>query len=184
MTDVINISADYKGTAFLDALCTLPVCEYSLWQQRPEANFIATLRNGGGSSAYVPTTSIMSLSDEFVPQVGGQSASGYILDARNEGVENVWLQNTCAGLVGGGAYTHSGVMASNLAYQLALDALTNPGPGKVSRLDLASACGNAVIPGMSISDVVDTENTSPVAFYNIFTHQAEPGEPPIKSYAE
>lgn len=183
MTDVINISADYKGTAFLDILCVLPICEYSLWQQRPEATFIATLRNGGGSSAYVPTTSIMSLTDEFVPQIDGQSASGYILDARSVGVTNVWLQNVCAGQLGGGVYTHSGVMASNLAYQLALDALTNPGPGEISRLDLASACGTAVIPGMSVSDVVDTENTSPLAFYNIFTHQAQPGEPPIKPYA-
>jgi hypothetical protein len=55
-------------------------------------------------------------------------------------------------------------MASNLEHQLALDALTNPGPGEVSRLDLASACGSVVIPGMSVSDVMDTENTSPVAF--------------------
>jgi hypothetical protein len=183
VTDVINIFADYNGTAFLDILCALPICEYSLGQQRPEANVIAALRNSGGSSAYVPTTSIMSLTDEFVPQIGGQSASGYILDARNVGVANVWLQNICAGQLGGGAYTHSGVMASNLAYQQALDALTNPRPGEVSWLDLASACGCAVIPGMSISDVMNTENTSPVAFYNIFTHQAEPSEPPIKSYA-
>jgi hypothetical protein len=58
-SDVINLSADYKGTQFLNAFCLLPLCQDSLWQQRVGSNFIATLRNGGGSSAYVPTTSIM-----------------------------------------------------------------------------------------------------------------------------
>lgn len=183
VADVINISAGYKGTPLLDALCLLPVCEYSLWQQRPGSNFIDTLREGGGSSAYVPTTSIMSLTDEFVPQLGGESASGYIFDVRHVGATNVFVQEVCAGQLGGGVYTHSGTMASNLAYELALDALTHDGPGHVGRLNLDSACGSVVIEGMSVLDVVETENTSPVTLYNIFTHKAEPGEPPIRPYA-
>jgi hypothetical protein len=183
VSDVINLSGDYKGTPFLDVLCVLPVCEYSLWQQQPNSKFIATLREGGGSSAYVPTTSIMSLTDDVVPQLGGPSASGYIEDERHVGVSNTFIQEVCSLQLGGIPYTHEGVMFSNLAYDMAIDALTHDGPGEVSRLNLKQTCSYIAIDGLDVTDIIHTELATPQAFYNIFTQPATNGEPPIKAYA-
>lgn len=144
---------------------------------------IATLRNGGGSSAYVPTTSIMSLTDNFLPQVGGSAASGFIEDARGVGVTNAFIQEICALQPGGISYLHEGVMFSNLAYDLAIDALTHDGPGEVARLDLRKTCSFLATDGLSVTDVVQTELATPQGFYNIFTYPSTPGEPPIKEYA-
>ena len=118
---------------------------------------IATLRNGGGSSAYVPTTSIMSLTDNFLPQVGGSAASGFIEDARGVGVTNAFIQEICALQPGGISYLHEGVMFSNLAYDLAIDALTHDGPGEVARLDLRKNCRFLANDGLSVTEVVQTE---------------------------
>lgn len=181
---MVNLSGDYKGASITDVVCLLPVCEYSLWQQQLQSNFITTLREGGASSAYVPTTSIMSLTDECVTQLGGKAASGYIEDARNVGVSNYWIQEACALQPGGGVYDHVGVLFSNLAYELTVDALTHDGPGKVERLDLSKTCGEIATPGLSVLDIIESQLTIVVAFFNIFSHPATAGEPPIRSYAQ
>lgn len=182
--DVVNLGGDYKGSAVLNFLCSAPICEDSLWQQKDDAEFVATLRAGGGSSAYVPTTSIMSLSDNFVPQLGGEEASGYIEDERNVGASNVFIQEACAGKPGGGVYTHESMLLSNLAYDLAVDALTHDGPGDVSRLNLGETCSYVVTQGLSDLDVFHTELTIPISLYNVFTHVPVPDEPPIEKYAQ
>lgn len=181
--DVVNLAADYKGTPFLDALCIAPVCQDSLWQQRPGSVLVATLRDGGGSSAYVPITSIISVTDNIVPQLGGQAASEFVEDARGVGVTNAFIQEICASKRGGIPYTHEGTMFSNLAYDLAVDALLHDGPGDVKRLDLVKSCGSVVIEGLSVLDITRTEAATPQTFYNIFATLPTAGEPPIRAYA-
>lgn len=183
-SDVINLSGDYKGAYIAEAICPLPVCQDSLWQQQLGSNFINVLRQGGGSSAYVPTTSIMSLTDEIALQIGGEAATGFIEDKREVGVTNTWIQEACALQPGGGVYDHVGILFSNLAYELTLDALSHDGPGKVDRLDKAKVCGEIAIPGLSVSDIIQSQLSLVVALYNILATAQSPGEPPIKSYAQ
>lgn len=78
VTDFISVSADFHGTVLANVLCPsfpkLP-CPPSVIQQRYTSNFIRTLRSDGGDSAYVPTTSIYSSTDEIVEPQHGSSAS-------------------------------------------------------------------------------------------------------------
>jgi hypothetical protein len=83
-----------------------------------------------------------------------------------------------AGLV----YTHEGVLYNPVAYALVVDALTHSGPGSFDRVK--SSCADIVAPGLSLSDVLETEALIPLAFYNILSYTPKAlSEPPLKSYA-
>lgn len=66
-SDVINISADYHGTVLAPIVCPPGnPCPPAVLQQNYNANFMNTLRNNGGDSAYAPTTSIYTIYDDIV----------------------------------------------------------------------------------------------------------------------
>ncbi|KAJ9668559.1 hypothetical protein H2201_001201 [Coniosporium apollinis] len=113
VSDFINISPDFYGTRNAYAVCPrfseLP-CPPSVIQQVYESNFIATFRADGGDSAYVPTTSIYSATDEIVQPQSGPDASAIINDARGVGATNNELQVVCNDKPAGSLYTHEGVL--------------------------------------------------------------------------
>ena len=157
----------------------------SLIQQVYNSTFVATLRNAGGSSAYVPTTSVYSIFDEIVQPQEGTGASAYVLDARGVGVSNTELQNACTVFQPGGTlYTHEGVLYNALAFALAKDALTHPGPGQLSRINVTAECQKIAADGLSLADVLATEATIPIAAYEIVVYPNKTlTEPPIMPYA-
>lgn len=104
-------------------------CVPSVIQQDYNSDFVTKLRFNGGDSAYVPTTTVYSLTDEIVQLQVGTAASGYLNDARNVGVANTFLQGACAGQPAGGLYTHEGVLYNPVAYALVVDVLQHTGPG-------------------------------------------------------
>jgi hypothetical protein len=60
--------------------------------------------------------------------------------------------------------------------------LQNPGPGSFSRV--SGQCGAIVAPGVSLSDVIETEALIPAAVLNIFAYLPKSlSEPAIKAYA-
>lgn len=187
VSDFINISPDFHGTVLAYIVCpgfpTL-TCVPSVIQQEYSSKFIATLRANGGDSAYVPTTSIYSATDEIVQPQSGTAASAIIKDARGVGVSNNELQVVCNGKPAGTFYTHEGVLYNPLAFALAKDALTHKGPGQVSRLDLNTICNEIVTPGLSLADVLATEGNIPVAGAAIALYEPKVVvEPPIMAYA-
>lgn len=147
---------------------------------------MATLRNSGGSSAYVPTTSIYSILDEIVQPQEGTGASAYILDERNVGVTNVELQNVCTvAQPAGTLYAHEGVLYNPLAFALAKDALTHAGPGDLSRIDVVSECQKIVADGLGLPDVLATEAAIVIAAYEIIAYPNQTyTEPSIMAYAQ
>lgn len=188
LEDFIAISPDFHGTTEADFLCPglTPqlACTPSIWQQRYNANFVSVLRANGGDSAYVPTTTIYSSSDEIVQPQSGANASAYMLDARGVGVTNNELQIVCAGQAAGGIYTHEGVLYNSLAWALAVDALNNPGPGEPSRLNLAQVCSELIAPEENLEDVLGTEGLLFIAMDEIGQYQPKTSsEPPTASYA-
>lgn len=185
-TDHIAISPDYKGTLVADIVYPVPILNTpSVLQQRYFSEFIKTMRSDGGDSGYIPTTSIYSgFFDEIVEPQSGESASAYLLDARNVGVENVEVQVACKGHLGGSLYTHESMLANPLTFALIKDALTHEGPGKTSRLDLAEVCEPYLAPGLELGEFLLTENALLIAGLALgFYLPKGLKEPEIMSYA-
>lgn len=155
-------------------------------QQEYNSTFIATLRNAGGASAYVPTTSIYSAFDEIVEPQQGTGASAFILDERNVGVTNIEVQATCSVLQPAGTlYTHEGVLYNPIAFALAKDALINGGPGQLSRIDVEKECQKIVPDGLSLTDILAAEATIPIAALYIESYPKKTlTEPAIMPYAQ
>ncbi|RMZ21916.1 hypothetical protein D0859_14069 [Hortaea werneckii] len=103
--NAIRISPDHHGTILAQLLCPgfeTPGCTPAIAQQNYNSTFIATLRNNGGDSAYVPTTNIYSIFDEIVEPQQDPNASGALNDIRAVGVSNVELQEICTAALPGG----------------------------------------------------------------------------------
>lgn len=160
----------------------------ALLQQVNTANVIKTLRAGGGDSAIVPTTAIYSNADEVVqPQDNTTNASGFFAQNNGVGASNSLAQSLCPNQPAGGAFTHEGMLYNPLSFALAMDALTNPGPGDPTRLNLTSVCSTALTPGLTDTDKSTTDTTIKTAAGNIVTYglssKAVFKEPAIASYA-
>ncbi|KAH7183408.1 uncharacterized protein B0J16DRAFT_289963 [Fusarium flagelliforme] len=185
-TDHVAISADYKGTILANTLgLTTLINTPSVLQQNAGSDFITTLRSDGGDSGYIPTTSLYSsFFDEVVQPQAGTGASAYLLDARDVGVTNAEVQKVCAGKLGGSFYTHESMLANPLTFALAKDALTHEGPGKTSRVDLASVCNRSLAPGLGLEDLLITENAVAIAGLSLVLYLPKQfDEPAIKQYA-
>ncbi|KAJ5392214.1 lipase [Penicillium cosmopolitanum] len=187
VSDFIAISPDFHGTVIRTLVCpalSLLVCTPSLWQQGYNTSFIRTLRANDGDSAYVPTTIIYSTVDEIVQPQSGPFASALLSDVRGVGVTTAHLQTVCAGRVGGGFYTHEGVLYNPLAWVLALDAIAHDGPADLDRIDRDGVCGQMVAPELDLSDLLGTEALLVVAVLELALYTPHTiAEPPIMDYA-
>lgn len=185
--DLILMSPDFHGSASRELVCPLldPIaCAPSIWQQGYGSDFIRTLRADGGDSAYVPTTSIYSTTDEFVQPMSGDNASALLSNAHHAGVTNNHLQDICSGQVAGGIYTHEGVLYNPVSWALAVDALTHDGPGNVSRIDLDAACQRFLAPQLELDDLLGTEGLLLVSTVELLVYQPKMvHEPEIAGYA-
>ena len=157
----IQISPDYHGSIIELVLCPVSggSCAPSVLQQAYNSTFIATLRNNGGDSPYIPLTSVYSIFDEVVqPQVSGSGASGFSNDAHGIGVTNVFLQDVCGTILPGGASQndHEGVLYNALAIALANDTLTTGKNANLAHVNTASLCEQFAPDGMSLADVAVT----------------------------
>ncbi|GAB7338950.1 hypothetical protein MBLNU457_5623t1 [Dothideomycetes sp. NU457] len=182
----IAISPDYKGTVLANFIDITGLAnEAAILQQQYFSNYITTMRANDGDSAYVPTTTVYSgFFDEIVEPQQGTNASAYLLDARNVGVSNTEVQLACPGLPAGSFYTHEGVLYNPIAYGLAMDALKNGGPGQLSRVDTASLCQMYASPGLTLEDILVTENAILVAGIALVAGTPKLSvEPPISPYA-
>ncbi|CRG89801.1 hypothetical protein PISL3812_06840 [Talaromyces islandicus] len=187
--DFVAISPDFHGTILAPAICPglpLPSCTPSVAQQIYTSKYIATLRADDGDSAYVPTTTLFSTFDEIVEPMSGDYASAYLLDARNVGVTNAWVQQVCGTVtLGGSIFTHEGMLYNPLSWALAIDAITHKGPGDPSRLDLDKVCSSFLADGLDLEDLLGTEGLLLLAVANVIGYGSWTAtEPPIKAYAK
>jgi len=112
VNNFVCLSADFHGTsnAWLIAPTNGVPCAPSVRQQRRRSNFITTLLSNGGDSAYVPTTSIYSRTDEVVQPQFGKWASALMRDERQVGVTNCEVQAVAGKKPAGLVYTHFTLM--------------------------------------------------------------------------
>ncbi|KAB8067658.1 hypothetical protein BDV29DRAFT_163149 [Aspergillus leporis] len=185
--DFVAISPDFHGTVvtwFVCPLLSLIFCTPSTWQQGWDAEFIKVLRDGGGDSAYVPTTTIYSSFDRVVKPMSGENASAILLDSRGVGVSNNNLQTICANKAAGGVYSHEGVLYNPIAWALTVDAVHHNGPGNISRINIEKICEQVVPPQLGLIDILGTEAIMLVALAELIAYLPKAfGEPSIASYA-
>lgn len=183
VTDFVALAPDFRGTTEADLVCsglTLALCTPSIKQQRDKSNFISVFRSNGGDSAYVPTTTFYSATDEIVQPQIGTGASSYLLDARNVGVSNNQVQELCAGTIQ--VVLHEGVLYNAVAWALLEDALTHDGPGDRSRLNLKSICLDLAAPTLN---GIQGESILLTAVPNIVAYKTHVfNEPAIAAYAK
>ena len=162
--DVIGLSPSNHGTTVADIACQRS-CTPANWQQRSSSAFMEALNSHAETFAGISYTVAYTRLDQIVvPNVGPWASSA--LRTGDGYVSNVALQRVCpmntADHFAIGSY-------DAVAYALAMDALTHPGPAvpaRVSRLvclrpfqpgvDLATFAGDyARFVGYAVDDEVD-----------------------------
>jgi hypothetical protein len=159
VSDYIAISPDYHGTVQTELLCPklgALACAPSIVQQKYTSNLIETFRKAGGASAYVPTTTIYTATDEIVQPQHGRNASAYLQDTRDVRVLNVELQEHCP-LFPQLVNDHISPLWGAPLMALIRDALTHDGPADISRIpNWIDECSKIAADGLSLQDVVST----------------------------
>ncbi|KAJ0307999.1 hypothetical protein Brms1b_009772 [Colletotrichum noveboracense] len=188
VTDFVSFSPDFHGTteAFLacDTAAALIGCTPSVYQQKYDSKFVATLRAGGGDSAYVPTTSIFSATDEVVQPQAGPKASAFLKDGNGAQATNIEVQKACPGTPAGGEVTHEGMLYNSLAFALLEDAMKNEGPAKLDRID-KKVCLDPAAGKMDKAEITATEGVLGQAGANVLKYPYKVKfEPKIKAYAK
>ncbi|EXJ81269.1 hypothetical protein A1O3_07559 [Capronia epimyces CBS 606.96] len=187
VSNFICLSADFRGTVNAWGLTPFKGTQPgtpAVWHQTRNSNYIATLRSNGGDSAYVPTTSIYSATDEVVQPQFGAAASALMKDDRNVGVTNCEVQVAAFLKPAGLAYSHEGIMYHPLAWALAEDAIVNGGPGKMERIKMSAVCMHRKAPGLSLLDATKTQALSAWCLKSILMFTPKPwDEPGLPLYA-
>jgi hypothetical protein len=131
-----------------------PFLSASEIQQEASSAFIGRLRGtGGGSSAFVPTTSIWSTQDDLIMPNSATSASAMIFPYNLQPVANFAVQSVCSvfgttappsghlPFFTSAVYTHVGLLVHPLTYALLKDAVTHGGIADLTRIvNLQSLC--------------------------------------------
>ena len=184
--EFIPVAPDFHGTKMATAVCpSFPKlsCPPSVLQQEYNSNFVHTLMENDGDSAYVPTTSLYSGFDLIVePQ--SVNASAALKDARNVGVGNYEFQKLCPNMTAGKYYTHEGSLYNPVGYALAADALKHGGVGDPSRIDLEHLCTLPFPEELNHADILTTEVELLYCGLNLLFYKGKvKEEPKIRDYA-
>jgi len=175
--DLVGLSPSNHGT--LDAI---PACAQScapaFWQQRSDAAFIAALNSAQETFPGISYTDIYTHTDEVVVPNFGPAASSSLAGGGGA-ITNVAIQTVCPADV----TEHLGIgIYDNTAYQLALDALTHPGPANPARV-AATTCLSPLMPGIAPSTFsADYAETLASVASTVATSPRTTSEPPLACY--
>jgi hypothetical protein len=152
-----------------------------MYQFAPESHFIHALNAGDESPGAVDYTSIYSLTDELVQPVTPVPTAGLDWGRTEPNVRNIALQDVCPGRV----VDHLSIGTTDrLTQELALDALSHPGPADPARVSVPATC---VLP-----DQYTVPEQFPVLLEQFQrsmaggfpTFQTTDTEPEVKAYAQ
>ena len=138
ISDVVFLAAPNGGALYTNGNCTTPdVCAASLYQMRTSSAFLGALNRGrdGTALAGIPYTALSTADDTvFVtPQ-----------EARLQGASNIRVQDLCSRH----HVDHVSLAFDGPAYAIVMDALSHPGPARLSRISRA-ACQTDTMPGVT-----------------------------------
>ena len=147
--DVIGFSGSNHGTTALPAgYCQLAGCEPASWQQLATSQFIAALNSGAETFPGVSYTEIWTHTDEVVQPNGSAATASAAVHTGGGRITDVATQDVCPD----DTYEHLSVgTVDPVAYALAVDALTHPGPADPKRVP-SSVCAQTLMPGVNPTD--------------------------------
>jgi triacylglycerol esterase/lipase EstA (alpha/beta hydrolase family) len=140
--DLVAIDPSNHGTLDADGVCT-PSCAPAIWQQRTGSHFLAALNSAAETFAGISYTVVYSRVDEVVvPNFDASGSSS--LHTGAGAVTNIAAQQICPADLS----EHLAMGSYDpVAYAVALDAFTHPGPAKASRVS-TSVCTTPFQPGV------------------------------------
>ncbi len=150
-------------------------CPPAIWQQQAGSRFLAALNRWPFKAAPTAWTTVRSATDETVqPETGPHPTS--VLP----GASNILIQAVCPGRT----TSHIGTAFDSVTFAAFLDAISHPGPAKISRLP-SDVCSHPYAPGLN--------ETTTEAFLNgsgslIASQEASvprvPSEPRVRPYVK
>ncbi|MBV9212461.1 MAG: lipase [Actinobacteria bacterium] len=172
--DYISLAGPHHGIVGADACVQSGNCWPAVWQMATHSRFLAALNAGDETPGRISYTSVFSDTDELV------QPSEPIPTAALSGASNVRIQDVCPGR----PVHHVGELDDAVVWAVVLDALTHPGPAKVSRLP-ADVCTRQLVPG-------ETYQSAAQGNWDLYSHAAQafaqhPGvrsEPQLRPYAQ
>jgi putative serine esterase DUF676 len=176
--DQIGLAPSNHGTTGARFTC-LNGCAPAVWQQSNDAEFIKAINSYQETFPGISYTEVYTHTDEVVTPNSDDTGSSSLHGGGGE-ITNVAVQEICPG----DSTEHNGLgTVDNVAYALAVDALTHPGPANPSRIDSGSLCSEPLMPGVNpVTFPADAAATLADDLTNIFTHPPTPAEPPLKCY--
>ena len=193
--DMVALSAPNHGAALLSYLCDIAPssdangvigCPAALWQQRPDANFIAAVNDDFETVPGVDYTAIYTTYDDVIVNSGPRPSSA--LRARGRHVANVALQDLCPA----DTATHLDIGSWDpVGYAIVIDALVHKGPARAERLLQGEApgsqalCAEAYMPGINPATFDQDFEAATEALGAAFTSSSNVSEePPLPCYAQ
>jgi hypothetical protein len=150
--DVIGFSGSNHGTSVLPpGLCDLG-CPAADWQQEYQSPFIQALNSDAETFAGISYTEVWTHTDEVVQPNGTAPTASAALHTGGGIIANVPIQELCPHDID--EHLLIGTI-DPVAYALAVDALTHPGPADVARVqeDNPTLCHQLYMPGVNPLDV-------------------------------
>jgi pimeloyl-ACP methyl ester carboxylesterase len=174
--DEIGLSPSNHGTLDADPVC-IPGCAPAFWQQRDKADFIKALNSYQETFPGISYSVAYTRLDEIVfPNISGQ---GSALHGGGGLITNVAIQQICPLDVS----DHLAIGTYDpVAYAIAIDALTHPGPDDPSRIG-GGVCAQLLMPGVNPATFA-TDETSSVAEIGatVASYPHVPKEPALRCY--
>jgi len=176
--DLVGLSPSNHGTVDANAVC-LPGCAPAFWQQRTGSDFLGALNSIQETFPGISYSSIYTRTDEVVVPNLGPAASSALHGGGGE-ISNVAIQEVCPLDVN----EHLAIGTyDNTAYELAIDALTHPGPADADRVGSAP-CRRLLMPGVNkLTFALDFANELAHVARVVATYPHVPKEPPLACYA-
>jgi hypothetical protein len=140
--DVVGFSGTNHGTT-TGTDCSRG-CPPADWQQAANAKFVAAMNSYAETFAGISYTEVFTHTDEVVTPNSGDHASA-ALHTGSGSILNIATQDICPADV----YEHLTIGTIDpVAYALAVDAFTHPGPASRARIP-ASVCSQTTMPGVN-----------------------------------
>lgn len=148
VTDVVGFDGSNHGTtAETQQDCAAQGCSPATWQQLAGAHFIKALNSRAETFAGISYTEIYTHTDEIVTPDSGSTrstCSSCVFTGKGK-ITNVAVQQICPADL----YEHNAAgTVDPVDYALAVDAITHPGPAKLSRIP-NGVCSQLYMPGVN-----------------------------------